>query len=112
MGDGYKCHPLSLFLSPMKDFELRVPAYYVVSPSLDEKQLNEVRHALKITPVTCAIVSDVYDIEFARQFVDEVLCSPDPRSLAESLDIPSLVITRTNTPFTSVYRDPLQVDSE
>ena len=52
--------------------EVRVPSYYVVNRKLNDKELGLALHALQITPIVGAIITDVHDHDIARQFTDEV----------------------------------------
>ena len=53
--------------------DVSAPLFYVVSRSLTAEQTAIVLHALKITPASYAIVTDIHDVEFGRQFAPEVI---------------------------------------
>jgi len=56
----------------MSELETSVPAYYIVAKSLDDPQIEFIQHALRITPISAAIITDVYDQELAAKLSDVV----------------------------------------
>jgi hypothetical protein len=53
------------------------PAYYVACRDLDAAGVETLANALRITPITAAIITDPYDCELARKFSDEIYAMPD-----------------------------------
>ncbi len=43
------------------------PQFYLVNRKLDEQQVAKAQRALSMTPVCCAVVTSVYDVELAVQ---------------------------------------------
>lgn len=53
--------------------DIEVPAYYVVNRSLPKEEAFSVASALRITPVQCAVISDVLDAELALELAPSVM---------------------------------------
>jgi hypothetical protein len=85
--------------------ELRIPLFYRVKPDLSEEELNQVLHALRITPVACVIVTDPRHTQQALSFgVEFIYCTEAADDLARSLSQPCVVIGGIQT-FQPVFED-------
>jgi hypothetical protein len=52
--------------------DVNLPAFYVLSQDIDEKQIPAVLSALDLTPVVCAFVTDAKNIPLAYKFSRDV----------------------------------------
>lgn len=59
------------------DEDNMVPAYYVVNKSLGEPETEFILHALRITPITCVVITDAHDAEFAIKLSGEIKRATD-----------------------------------
>jgi len=91
--------------------DFSAPIYYVASRLLTCAQLEWVTLALKIHPVSCAIIWDVCDSELARKLSDAIVLVADEQGantlaeqLAKETGVPSLVIGDVEL-LTAVYED-------
>lgn len=55
----------------MSEFEARIPAYYIVKRNLDDVELGEVQHFLRITPIAYVMITDMRDMDEARKLNSE-----------------------------------------
>ena len=97
--------------------DVQVPAYYILSRSIDESRISSAVDALSITPVVCALITDPNDAKLAVHFTRDIigaLSIEDARSVALAINEVSqravLVIGDTGTStdagaLTSVYPD-------
>lgn len=51
------------------------PEFYVVNRKLTGDQQEAVRHALSMTPISCAIVTNIYDVKLAHDLGAEKVYS-------------------------------------
>jgi hypothetical protein len=87
-----------------------VPKFYVVGRALTEEQIEFVIHALKITPVVAAFVTNSDDIELAKKLCDTVLqvsTLSDAMKLAQESDEASIIISG-ELPFAAYYADRVE----
>jgi hypothetical protein len=78
---------------------IAVPAAYVLNSKCSPEQTAVVIRTLAITPIHCAIVSDIHDVELARQFSELVFrCNTPEDAIANAVtifkevDMPVLVV--------------------
>jgi len=66
--------------------DIEVPAFYVVNRSLPKEEAFVVATALRITPVQCAVISDVLDASLALELAPSVMrAETDKDALALAL---------------------------
>jgi hypothetical protein len=89
----------------MDDFQ--VPLFYEVKPSLSAEELHCVLHAIRLTPISCVIISNPCHYPQALNLGAEVIYAMPPdaaQNLARSLDSPCVVITG-NEILSPIYED-------
>jgi hypothetical protein len=75
--------------------ELSVPSYYIVSRTLDGDQAACVIGALNITPVSCAVISDILDVGLAFKLSSEVIRTNTP---ADALELAKKIAAQHGRP--------------
>jgi hypothetical protein len=87
-----------------------VPLFYTVASRVTEEQIEFIIHALKITPVVAAFVTNSDDIELAKKLCDTVLqvsTLSDAMKLAQESDEASIIISG-ELPFAAHYADRVE----
>jgi hypothetical protein len=92
-------------------FDPKIPLYYVVNRTLPKDEATAVLDYLRITPVMCAIISDLLDGELALRLSNEVIRTNDDEHAREvanlistDLQRPCLVLGEANF-LDAVFKD-------
>jgi hypothetical protein len=87
-----------------------VPHFYTASPRLTDTQIEQVLHALRITPVAAVIVTTEDDVALAAMLCEEVRqvsTLSDAFDLAKQIGEPSIIISG-DVPFAAHYADRIE----
>lgn len=92
--------------------DVQVPAYYILSRSIEESRIPAAVDALSITPPVCAVVTDIVDAQLAHQFSRDILQASsvaNAREIALAINADAhravLILTDTKVPLTAIYAD-------
>lgn len=91
--------------------DVECPDYYVVPRSLTDEQIDLILHILTITPIACAIITDLKDAELGRKLGPEVIhantvaCAHElAAQIARETGSPSIIVGETRF-FEARYAD-------
>jgi hypothetical protein len=91
--------------------DIQTPAYYVLNRNISTEEVQAVLNALRITPVICAVISNVMDAELAMVCGSKVITAGSEieahrvaMQIALDSNWPTLVIGEANL-LDAVYAD-------
>jgi len=73
------------------------PTVYLISKRLTDEQIEAVKAALVITPLSCVVICDPRDAAFAHNFSDTVSNLQRPIALVADFEQPLTAITETGS---------------
>jgi hypothetical protein len=76
---------------------MQIPTIYLISKRLTPEQIESVKAALLITPLSCVVICDPRDASFAHNFSDTVSNLKQPIALVADFESPLTAIDENGT---------------